>query len=32
MEHIFYLRSGFLGVLQVLAVIWCCYHLIRPRP
>ena len=32
MEHIFYIRPGILGVLQVLAVLWCAYHLIRPRP
>jgi hypothetical protein len=26
------LHPGILGVLQIAAVIWCAYHLIRPRP
>lgn len=28
---IFYLRAGWIGVAQIAMVIWCGYHIIRPR-
>jgi hypothetical protein len=26
------IQPGLLGALQIAAILWCAYHLIRPRP